>query len=278
MASMFYNCHSLISLKIEELNLSNLKNTDNMFFSCSSLKYLNLSNFYSNITTAAGMFSNCNKNLIYCIDDKKEYRILSELKNYRKSCSDMCTKYYSKKYIKESNSCIDSCSTEIIYKYDFNNTCLENCPNDTILANDNVSCILIEDNEKNTTNNTTNNNTTNNNSTNNDTTNNNTTNNNTTNNNTTNNNTSNNDTSNNDTFNNNTINNNTSINNTSNNNKDNTNNSNEKKNFIIIISIVGGVLILTVIIFFIVRICRKRAINNNNNNETLLEYKSRKKK
>ena len=164
-----------------------------------------------------------------------------------------------------------------MYKYDFNNICLENCPNNTILAIDNVTCNLIEDNEKNTTNNnTTNNNTTNNNSTNNDTTNNNTTNNNTTNNNTTNNNTTNNDTSNNDTFNNNTINNNTSINNTSNNNKDNTNNSNEKKNFIIIISIASGVLILTVIIFFIVRICRKRAINNNNN-ETLLEHKSRKK-
>jgi flagellar basal body-associated protein FliL len=132
-----------------------------MFYLCDSLEYINLTNFNSNITSSSGMFNFCNPNLIYCIDDNKEYQILSELKNYKKSCSDMCTKYYLKKYIKEDNSCIDSCSTEIIYKYDFNNTCLENCPNNTILANDNVSCILIEDNEKNTTNNTSDDNTSN---------------------------------------------------------------------------------------------------------------------
>ena len=146
MKYMFYNCHSLTSLKIEELNLSKLNNTDNMFYLCSSLKYLNLSNFYPDINTYAGMFSYCNSDLIYCIDDTKEYQFLSELKNYRKSCSDMCTKYYSKKYIKESNSCIDTCSTEIIYKYDFNNICFENCPINTILADDNVTCNSIEDN------------------------------------------------------------------------------------------------------------------------------------
>jgi len=147
MAYMFYNCHSLTSLKIEELNLSKLNNTDNMFYQCTSLKYLNLTNFYSDINTYARMFSNCNSDLIYCIDDTKEYQFLSELKNYRKSCSDMCTKYYSKKYIKESNSCIDSCSTEIIYKYDFNNICLEKCPNNTILSDDNITCNSIEDNK-----------------------------------------------------------------------------------------------------------------------------------
>ena len=153
MAYMFYNCYSLTSLKIEVLNLSKLESTYYMFYNCYSLEYINLTNFNSNITSSSAMFRYCNPNLIYCIDDNKEYQILSELKNYRKSCSDMCTKYYSKKYIKEDNSCIDSCSTEIIYKYDFNNTCLENCPNNTILANDNVTCNLIEDNEKNITNN-----------------------------------------------------------------------------------------------------------------------------
>ena len=157
MSYMFYNCYSLTSLKIEVLNLSKLESTYYMFYLCDSLEYINLTNFNSNITSSSGMFKFCNPNLIYCIDDNKEYQIISELKNFKKSCSDMCTKYYLKKYIKEDNSCIDSCSTEIIYKYDFNNTCLENCPNNTILANDNVSCILIEDNEKNTNKDTTNN-------------------------------------------------------------------------------------------------------------------------
>ena len=85
-----------------------------MFYHCDSLEYINLTNFNSAITSSSGMFTNCNPNLIYCIDDNKKYQILSELKNYKKSCSDICTKYYSKKYIKENNSCIDSCSTEII--------------------------------------------------------------------------------------------------------------------------------------------------------------------
>ena len=144
MQNMFYNCHSLITLKIEELNLLKLKKTDLMFYNCSSLQYLNLSNFYSNITSVTGMFGHCNRNLIYCIDDRKEYQFLSELKNYRKSCSDICYKYFSKKYLKENNSCIDSCANEVIYKYDFNNNCIEKCPDNTILGNDNLTCHSIE--------------------------------------------------------------------------------------------------------------------------------------
>ena len=136
-------------MKIEELNLSKLNNIDYMFYNCTTLKYLNLTNFYSNITSSKEMLINCNSDLIYCIDDTKEYQFLSQLINYRKNCSDMCIKYYSKKYVKESNSCIDSCSTEIIYKYDYNNICLEKCPNNTILSNDNIKCnsIKTEDNE-----------------------------------------------------------------------------------------------------------------------------------
>ena len=149
MANMFYNCYSLISLKIEELNLSKLEKTDNMFYRCTSLQYLNLTNFYSNITSSNGMFRDCNSNLIYCIDDTKEYKFLFDLNNFRKSCSDMCTKYFSKKYIIENKTCIDTCANEIIYKYDFNNICLENCPNNTILANDNITCNSIEDNKNN---------------------------------------------------------------------------------------------------------------------------------
>ena len=163
MEYMFDNCYSLTSIKIEELNLSKLENTEHMFYHCGSLKYINLTNFDSNITLSTGMFSN--PNLIYCIDDNKEYQILPELKNYTKNCGEMCTKHYSKKYIKESNLCIDSCSTEIIYKYDYNNYCLENCPNNTVLDNDTFTCNSIEDIGKNDTgfniNSTNNNNTSN---------------------------------------------------------------------------------------------------------------------
>ena len=148
MSNMFYFCISLISLKIEELNLSKLKNINYMFFNCFSLKYLNLSNFYSNITSATGMLESCNKNLIYCIDDKREYNILSELQNYTKSCGDICIKYLSKKYLKENNSCIDSCANEIKYKYDFNSICLEKCPNNTVLGNDNFTCSSIKNDDK----------------------------------------------------------------------------------------------------------------------------------
>ena len=62
MTQMFFNCSSLISLDISNFNTSNVISTDNMFRDCSSLTSLDLSNFNtSEVTNMSNMFYNCNK-------------------------------------------------------------------------------------------------------------------------------------------------------------------------------------------------------------------------
>ena len=80
---MFYNCKSLISLIIDDFNVSSVKmNYENMFYNCSSLISLNLTNFNTlSKSSSIKMFNKCNPNLTYCIDDKKSYVFSNELKN-----------------------------------------------------------------------------------------------------------------------------------------------------------------------------------------------------
>jgi surface protein len=138
MEYMFYNCNSLISLNIEQFDLSSVSNLKYIFSKCSSLISLNLSNFYTinNTDNITGILTNCNPNLKYCINDNKTYdnRFLDSLKYFSKNCSELCIIMNKKKYIKDKYLCIDNCSSEALYEY--NNICYEECPN-------NVECIPI---------------------------------------------------------------------------------------------------------------------------------------
>ena len=46
--SMFFKCSSLTSLNLSNFNINNVKDMSYMFFFCSSLTSLNLSNFNTN--------------------------------------------------------------------------------------------------------------------------------------------------------------------------------------------------------------------------------------
>ena len=60
MSSMFYNCSSLTSLDLSNFDTSNVTNMSSMFSNCSSLTSLDLSNFdTSNVTDMDTMFYNC---------------------------------------------------------------------------------------------------------------------------------------------------------------------------------------------------------------------------
>ena len=60
MSSMFYNCTSLTSLDVSNFNTSNVTNMSSMFSSCSKLTSLDLSSFNtSKVTDVGGMFSGC---------------------------------------------------------------------------------------------------------------------------------------------------------------------------------------------------------------------------
>ena len=48
MSYMFYNCSSLTSLDLSNFNTINVKDMSGMFSFCSSLTYLNLFNFNTN--------------------------------------------------------------------------------------------------------------------------------------------------------------------------------------------------------------------------------------
>ena len=142
-AYMFYNCYALIYLKIDQFNLSSISKCEDMFYDCRSLSSLNLTNFYTlpTLSYTYYMFNKINRYLTYCIDNQKEYAFINELKNFNNNCSEICINYNLKKYIFQNNTCIDNCTLENIFKYEYNNICYERCPNNTILGNDSYYCI-----------------------------------------------------------------------------------------------------------------------------------------
>ena len=72
MSYMFYNCSSLIELDLSNFNTNNVTNMSYMFFGCSSLKELNLSNFNTNnVINISGLFGGCSDKLKNKIKEKK---------------------------------------------------------------------------------------------------------------------------------------------------------------------------------------------------------------
>ena len=71
---MFYGCSTLNNIDLSNFNTNNVTNMGHMFRECSSLKNINLSNFNTNnVTNMSGMFSRCSsldKNNIITKDKK----------------------------------------------------------------------------------------------------------------------------------------------------------------------------------------------------------------
>ena len=65
-----------------------------------------------------------------CYQKCQNYYYFDELKNYKCTEKEQCPEKYNK-LIKEKNKCIDECVNDNIFKYEYNNTCLESCPNNT---------------------------------------------------------------------------------------------------------------------------------------------------
>ena len=81
------------------------------------------------------MFDNVNNNLIVCVDEAKISNIKSKLPKYNNNCTYLCLLNPKHKFIIEKNECIDKCSNDINYKYEYNNTCYKSCPNGTHISN-----------------------------------------------------------------------------------------------------------------------------------------------
>ncbi len=78
MGYMFYKCSSLTSLNLSNFNTNNVTNMGSMFYECSSLTSLNLSNFNTNNgTNMYGIFKGLNKNCKIISNDKKINKLKS---------------------------------------------------------------------------------------------------------------------------------------------------------------------------------------------------------
>ena len=135
MKDIFNSCSSLISLNLYSFVTSSATKMDAILYGCESLIYLNLINFDTSSITTNGyssMFDNYNSKLVYCINGTKvKNEILSQLSNAYKDCSNTCFSNPNIKFIIEKNTCIDKCSNDNNYQYEYGNLCYYSCPEGT---------------------------------------------------------------------------------------------------------------------------------------------------
>ena len=89
------------------------------------------------INESSSIENNCYEKCVYYyyFDDNLNYHCTSDF-----SCPD------NYKFIKEKNKCINECKFDEFYKYEYDNYCLEKCPNETIYNEEAKKCINIINN------------------------------------------------------------------------------------------------------------------------------------
>ena len=142
MKSMFFGCNKLISLNLSNFNIQNLVNTAQMFKGCTKLEYLNLYNFTNgDITQFADVFYGILDNIIYCVNNVSGSEVIIKLLASKKCSINDCSynwKHKRKKFVSFRDICIDNCSSDEIYKYEFNDYCYENCPKGSHSSKNNI--------------------------------------------------------------------------------------------------------------------------------------------
>ena len=127
MEYMFNNAESLISLDLSNFNITLVEGITQAFYGCKSLIYINLISFVENpnfFLVVNNIISEDNKDLIYCIDEKKSSNISNEIKkvSIHNDCTNICFSE-ARKLIVEKKICINNCKKDDTYKYEFNNIC-----------------------------------------------------------------------------------------------------------------------------------------------------------
>ena len=131
MEYMFYNCQNLKYLNLSSFYTSSIISMISTFDGCTSLNYINIGEFVENNNLdLTNIFTYISDNLIICIEDEsKAENIISllEEKNIVNDCSDLC---FSENAIYNiyNNSCSGYCSNNNeLYKYKYNNKCINSC-------------------------------------------------------------------------------------------------------------------------------------------------------
>ena len=104
---MFYGCSSLISLNLSNFDTSKVINMVYIFGGCSKLEYINLKNFQENNSLDASyIFDSVPENIVACLNELSD-KILTELKNkicYTIDCS--FNWEINQKMMSDKNECI----------------------------------------------------------------------------------------------------------------------------------------------------------------------------
>ncbi len=127
MEGMFENDKSLISLDLSNFNISDTKVLNNFLSGCKSLVFINLNSLveYENVVIL-NMITSDLKDIIFCIDDQQSNKIFSAFQEYSQNndCDNICFSE-TKKIILGKKMCIDDCSKDTTYKYEYNNICYD---------------------------------------------------------------------------------------------------------------------------------------------------------
>ena len=141
MSYMFSECSSLSSLNLSNFEISKITKINNMFDGCTNLEYINIMNFNEyNIQYCFNIFDGIVNNAVICINEDNNI-LLQQI--YDISCVTLyCLddwKLKQKKIINETGKCIDSCTNDTFYKYEYNGKCYENCSHGFLNNEDNNS-------------------------------------------------------------------------------------------------------------------------------------------
>ena len=127
MEGMFENDKSLISLDLSNFNISETKVLNNFLSGCKSLVFINLNSLveYKDVVIF-NMITSDLKDIIFCIDDQQSNKIFSAFQEYSQNndCDNICFSE-TKKIILGKKMCIDDCSKDTTYKYEYNNICYD---------------------------------------------------------------------------------------------------------------------------------------------------------
>ena len=119
----------------------------NFFKNCKSLEYIKLNNFIEgNDIIINKIFEGVPDNITYCsINMENMPKIIRELNNKSYTINDCSDdwKTKTKKSIDDKNICVYECSEDDTYIYQYKNKCYKNCPEGTILSNDNKKCLVL---------------------------------------------------------------------------------------------------------------------------------------
>ena len=133
MKGMFYDCNELKYLDLENFKGNSLTNMEYMLFECRGLIFLNLKNFQIQSSTKTDYaFLNIPQNLMLCVGSSADT-----------DCENPCFQKNIKIDMKQ-NICINSCGD----KFEFNNLCYNDCPENTLklLKNKNLCSYEIPEN------------------------------------------------------------------------------------------------------------------------------------